>query len=308
MTFTAGQLVHRADRWWCHCRARRTRIASDDSASVTHTVDDANSDDAYDGLSIDSVAVSVADDDVTATVSVSELEVAEGGVGDLHGEAGRGPGESDVVIDLEVTGDSDVTVSEASLTFTPGNWSTAQTVVVSAAHDDDIASDDSASVTHTVDDANSDDAYDGLSIDSVAVSVADDDVTATVSVTELEVAEGGSGTYTVKLDVAPATADVVIDLEVTGDSDVTVSEASLTFTAGQLVHRADGGGVRRARRRHRLGLGVGGPHRRRRQQRRRLRRAVDRLGGGERRRRRRDRDGVGDGAGGRRGRRRGPTR
>ena len=76
-------------------------------------------------------------------------------------------------------------------------------MVVSAAHDDDIAS-DSASVTHTVDDANSDDAYDGLSIDSVAVSVADDDVTATVSVTELEVAEGGSGTYTVKLDVAPA--------------------------------------------------------------------------------------------------------
>ena len=59
-------------------------------------------------------------------------------------------------------------------------------------------------MTHTVDDANSDDAYDGLSIDSVAVSVADDDVTATVSVSELEVAEGGSGTYTVKLDVAPA--------------------------------------------------------------------------------------------------------
>ena len=95
--------------------------------------------------------------------------------------------------------------------------------------DDDIASDDSATVTHTVDDADSDDAYDGLSIGSVAVSVADGDVSATVSVTELEVAEGSSGSYTVKLDVAPV-SDVVIDLAVTGDSDVTVLPASLTFT------------------------------------------------------------------------------
>ena len=114
LTFTAGQLVHRADRWWCPPQ-HDDDIADGLGVGGTHTVDDANSDDAYDGLSIDSVAVSVADDDVTATVSVSELEVAEGGVGDLHGEAGRGPGESDVVIDLEVTGDSDVTVSEASV-------------------------------------------------------------------------------------------------------------------------------------------------------------------------------------------------
>ena len=175
------------------------------------------------------MAVSVADDDVTATVSVSELEVAEGSSGSYTVKLDVAP-VSDVVIDVAVTGDSDVTVLPASLTFTAQNWSTAQQVTVTAAADDDIA-DDAATVTHTVDDANSDNAYDGLSIDSVAVSVADGDVSATVSVSELEVAEGGSGSYTVKLDVAPV-SDVVIDVAVSGDSDVTVLPASLTFTPG----------------------------------------------------------------------------
>ena len=58
----------------------------------------------------------------------------------------------------------------------------------------------------------------------------DDDAPVTVSVTQLELSEGGSATYTVVLDVAPVD-DVVIDLAVDGDGDVSVSPASLTFTA-----------------------------------------------------------------------------
>ena len=126
------------------------------------------------------------------------------------------------MIDLEVTGDSDVTVLPASLTFTAQNWSTAQQVTVSAAQRTTTSRTIAATVTHTVDDANSDDAYDGLSIDSVAVSVADDDVTATVSVSELEIAEGGVGDLHGEAGRGPGESDVVIDLEVTGDSDVTV--------------------------------------------------------------------------------------
>ena len=67
---------------------------------------------------------------------------------------------SDVVIDLAVTGDGDVSVSPASLTFTAADWSTAQQVEVSAGHDDD-RDNDSASVAHTVNDADSDNAFDG---------------------------------------------------------------------------------------------------------------------------------------------------
>ena len=200
-----------------------------DAASVTHTVNDAQSDNAYDGLSIAPVAVTVVDDDAPVTVSVTQLELAEGASATYTVVLDVAPTD-DVVIDLAVSGDGDVSVSPASLTFTAGNWSTAQQVEVSAASDDDAA-DDSASVTHTVNDAQSDDAYDGLSIAPVAVSVVDDDAPVTVSVTQLELGEGSSATYTVVLDVAP-TDDVVIDLAVTGDGDVSVSPASLTFTAG----------------------------------------------------------------------------
>ena len=128
-----------------------------------------------------------------------------------------------------MSGDGDVSVSPASLTFTAADWSTAQQVEVSAGHDDD-SDNDSASVAHTVNDAQSDNAYDGLGIAPVAVTVVDDDAPVTVSVTQLELSEGASATYTVRLDVAP-TDDVVIDLAVSDDGDVSVSPASLTFTA-----------------------------------------------------------------------------
>ena len=49
-----------------------------------------------------------------------------------------------------------------------------------------------------------------MTVAGVAVTVTDDDTAAvTVSVTTLPVAEGATGTYTVKLDTQPA-SDVVI--------------------------------------------------------------------------------------------------
>ena len=47
------------------------------------------------------------------------------------------------------TDNADVTANPASLTFSTSNWATAQTVTVSAAEDGD-ASQDTATVTHTV--------------------------------------------------------------------------------------------------------------------------------------------------------------
>ena len=60
---------------------------------------------------------------------------------------------SDVVIEVSSDND-DVTVSPPTLTFTSANWSTGQTVMVSAAQDDD-AVDDTATITHAVDNHNS---------------------------------------------------------------------------------------------------------------------------------------------------------
>ena len=154
----------------------------------------------------------MADDD-TAGVSVSEttLTVAEGNSSTYTVVLDAQPA-SDVVIGVTASGSPDVTVDRATLTFSPSNWDTAQTVTVSAAQDADAVN-DAASITHAVVAASSADEYDAVSVAGVAVTVADDD-TAGVSVSEttLTVAEGNSSTYTVVLDAQPA-SNVVITRE-----------------------------------------------------------------------------------------------
>ena len=169
-------------------------------------------------------------------VSVSELSVVEESQGIYTVKLGLAPA-FDVVIDVALSGDSDasVTVSPAQLTFTSMNWSMDQTVTVYAAGDDDSA-DDLATVTHTVDNANSDDGYDDVPIDSVKVTV-DDNTAAGLTLSPaslLFASEGLAGvSYMVGLASQPS-GDVTVDITVPGLASfesVTVSPLSLTFTA-----------------------------------------------------------------------------
>ena len=187
-------------------------------------------------MSVAGVAVTVADDD-TAGVSVSEttLTVAEGNSSTYTVVLDAQPA-SDVVITVssdnsDVTADTDAATSgnQTTLTFSPSNWDTAQTVTVRAAQDADAVN-DAASITHAVVAASSADEFDAVSVGGVSVSVADDD-TAGVSVSEttLTVAEGNSSTYTVVLDAQPA-SDVVIGVTASGSPDVTVDQTTLTFS------------------------------------------------------------------------------
>ena len=203
--------------------------AVNDAASITHAVVDASSADEFDAVTIAGVAVTVTDDDdAGAAVSETTLTVTEGGSATYTVRLNTQP-TSDVVISVTASGNTDVTVSPATLTFTSSNWSTAKTVTVSAAQDADAVN-DAASITHAVVDASSADEYDAVTIAGVAVTVTDDDAAgAAVSETTLTVAEGGSATYTVRLNTQP-TSDVVISVTASGSPDVTVSPATLTFS------------------------------------------------------------------------------
>ena len=111
--------------------------------------------DEFDAVNIAGVAVAVTDDE-TAGVTVSEtaLEVAEGGSGSYTVRLNTQP-TSNVVISVTKTGSTDVTLdtdtgtsgNQTTLTFTPANWDTAQTVTVAAAQDAD-AVDDAAAISH----------------------------------------------------------------------------------------------------------------------------------------------------------------
>ena len=145
--------------------------AEDESVRVSHR---ATSDDAkYDGLAVGSVTVAVTDND-TAGVTVTAanpLAVAEDGSNTYTVVLDSQPTHA-VTITPASGDDGAATVSPASYTFTPANWSTAQSFTVSGVSDDD-AEDESVRVSHR---ATSDDAkYDGLAVGSVAVAVTDDD-------------------------------------------------------------------------------------------------------------------------------------
>ena len=86
-----------------------------------------------------------------------------------------------------------VTVSPMSLTFTTGNWATAQTVTVTAVQDDN-ADDETVEVSHMV--ASTDDAvYDAVTAAGVSVDVDDDDTAGVSAVPDRvlrRVDEGGA--------------------------------------------------------------------------------------------------------------------
>ncbi len=208
------------------------------TATVTHTA--ASADGNYEGvaISIESVTVTVDDDDAAGvTVDPLALTVDEAGsdtTADYTVVLDTAP-TADVTIAVASDTDTAATVSSASLTFTPTNWDTAQTVTVTGVNDDvvNVGDQRTATVTHTA--ASADGNYEGvaISIASVTVTVDDDDAAGvTVDPLALTVDEAGSDTtadYTVVLDTAP-TADVTIAVASDTVTAATVSSASLTFT------------------------------------------------------------------------------
>ena len=96
----------------------------------------------------ESVDVTVTDlDSAGVTVSTPSLQISEGGMGTYTLVLDTEPGGA-VTVAIAST-NTDVTASPGNLTFTMADWSTAQTVTVSAAEDAD-ASNDTATVSHRV--------------------------------------------------------------------------------------------------------------------------------------------------------------
>ena len=116
---------------------------------------------------------------------------------------------------------------------------------------------------------------------AATVRITDDDVAGvTLSKTSLNIAEGGSGDYSVVLTSEP-TADVTIESRAPAGSDLTVNPSSLTFTSGDWDSPPDRGRLRGRRQRfHRRHGNHQAPGH---VQRQRLQQPLRRLGRGDRR-------------------------
>ena len=238
LTFTTGN--------WDTAQTVRVTAGQDDDAvdeegvNIAHTVS-SSSDTKYDGLAVANLPVTVTDDDtVGVTISETSLDIEEGD-SDTYTVVLVTEPVGDVTVTIGGITDTDLTLDKTTLTFTTGNWDTAQTVRVTAEQDDDAVDEAVVNVTHTVT-STADSDYDGLAVANVPVTITDDDtVGVTISETSLEIEEGDFDTYTVVLDTEPI-GDVTVTIDGVTDTDVTLDKTTLTFTHRQLGHGTDGEG------------------------------------------------------------------
>ena len=123
-----------------------------------------------------SAMVTVEDNDTRGvTVSATALTVNEGTTGTYTVVLDSQPTAS-VTVTPSRTGSSDVTFSPDTLTFTTLNWNTVQPVTVTAAQDNDAVN-DSATISHAVTGGD----YAGVTVESVVVTVDDDETADTTA-------------------------------------------------------------------------------------------------------------------------------
>ena len=217
----AGGVLTFTDTDWN--AAQRVTVAAgvdDDAANDMETLTLRASGADYGSAPSAEVAVTVDDDETAALVlSKSALPVVE-----------QEPAVSFTVklasaptapVTVTVTGHAgtDLTVAGTVLTFDAGNWDVAQTVTVAARHDADAAPDPE---TLTLTPAGAAE-YAALGASAVTVTVADDDVPGIrPSVTALDVAEGASAEFEVRLNTKPS-GDVEVRVRVVSGTDLTVT-------------------------------------------------------------------------------------
>ena len=129
-----------------------------------------------------------------------------------------------VTVTVGGLGSSDLTANPSSLTFTTGNWATAQTVTVTAGNDADTTN-DTVSLTHSA--ASSDSAYHGITIAGLTVTVADND---TAQVTGLMVEPGNAQLVVEWMAVANA-AGYEVQWK-SGGQSYNTSDRQATITSG----------------------------------------------------------------------------
>ena len=186
------------------------------------------------GISITDTTVTITDDDSTPTVtlSLSDDPIGENGGETIVTATLSNPSSVQTTVTITVDPNSPATSSDYSistnrvLTIAVGQTASVGTVTITAVDNDIDAPNKTVQVTG--DAAN----VHGIADPSdVMLTIADDDVRGvTLSETDLDLDEGGDGTYTVVLDSKPTAPVTITPSRSSGDSDVSVS-GPLTFTA-----------------------------------------------------------------------------
>ena len=171
------------------------------------------------------ISVTVVNTDVYGNIvlSASSLSVNEGNTKTFTVKLDKAPS-SNQVVTLSAN-NSNATINKTSLTFTPSNYSTAQTITVTGVHDDNNYRDKTCTITASSPNVNN---------KTVDITIVNIDISPenfgniVLSASSLSVNEKNTKTFTVKLDSSP-TNNQIITLS-TSNSNVTLDKTSLIFT------------------------------------------------------------------------------
>ncbi|MCB1225288.1 MAG: DUF1800 family protein, partial [Verrucomicrobiales bacterium] len=222
------------------------RVEGNHTTQIRHS--STSSDIAYSNRTFDELTVNITDNEangnarVILTESGGETLVVEGGgagpASDTYDLVLGSAPSADVTIQITPAityfgvNTTDVTVSPTSVTFTPGNWATPQTVTVTAVNDTHSEGPEIGLVSHVIQSA--DPVYAAVSAPSLNAIVGDNDNNGTYTVSVLQsanqtlVLEGGAtDSYRVALRRQP-TANVT--MAINAGSQLTTAPTSLTFT------------------------------------------------------------------------------
>jgi hypothetical protein len=200
---------------------------------ITVAVDDANSDDAFDGLGDQTFNVTTTDDDTpgfSVTASGGTTVVSEAGTVDTLSVVLSAAPIGNVVIDVSSADTGEATVAPSQLTFGPGDWSTPKLVVVTGVADAMVDGNQNTNVTFSIDDAATQDLWDAVPDTILVATTQDPGFTVTESGASTSATEGGtSDDISVVLTARPLT-DVVITVTTANPPQLTASPVTLTFT------------------------------------------------------------------------------
>lgn len=187
----------------------------------------------FNGIKPSDVGALNIDNEAGITVSANSLTITESGGTAIFTVWLNTAPTADVTIGLSSSDTTEGTVSPASLVFTPTDYATPQTVMVTGV--DDTAVDGNVAYTIiTAAAVSADPAYDGTNALDVAVVNLDNDkagVTISPAYTTLTVSEPATtADFSVVLTCQPA-ADVTVSFTSSDTTEGTVSPASRTFTS-----------------------------------------------------------------------------
>lgn len=169
-------------------------------------------------------------------ISSRNLDIDEASAGFISASLAMAP-TADVTVAVDPNGDADLVPAPRSLTFTPGNWNVPQPVRVNAAEDADAA-DDTARMSFS---------SAGLTSRQTAVVARDNDGQGMIiSRAAVTLAEGSTGSFTVRLEKVPSGTATVTVSRTSGDGDVSVTAGTTlsfdatTYQAPQVVQLSAG--------------------------------------------------------------------